>query len=121
MSLHPHLASVLATERADCFAAQPRLTQDAMLLELANGVEITVRYAAQDAYSVRWRCPDGKELGIDTAPTHPGLATTPNHLHLAEGLVVADPLTRTGDTAEDNLLRIIDALMQDPLLASKRT
>ena len=56
MSLHPDLAATVAAERADALATPPRLTQDALELELANGVLLTVRYAAADAYSLRWRC-----------------------------------------------------------------
>lgn len=119
MSLHPQLATTLAAERAASLASSPRLTQDALTLTLANGTELTIRYAAEDAYSLRWRCADGAELGIDTAPLHAGLASAPNHLHLADGAVVADPLTRVDDTPENNLLRLVDALMLDPLLSSR--
>jgi hypothetical protein len=52
----------------------PQLSQDAMTLVLKNGVVLTVRYAAADAYSLRWRTSlhtDDVEIGIDTAPTHP--------------------------------------------------
>lgn len=117
MSLHPDLAATLAADRADALATQPRLTQDALEIELANGVLLTVRYAAADAYSLRWRCGSGDaaaELGICTAPLHPDLATRPNHLHLADGRVVADPLTRPDRAPADNLRRLIDALVQDP-------
>ncbi|MFU2486229.1 hypothetical protein [Thauera sp. WH-1] len=119
MSLHPQLAATLAAERAASLAATPCLTQDALTLTLANGTELTVRYAAEDAYSLRWRCADGAELGIDTAPLHAGLASAPNHLHRADGTVVADPLTRIDDTPENNLLRLVDALMRDPLLSGR--
>ncbi len=123
MSLHPDLAATLAAERADALATPPRLTQDALELELANGVLLTVRYAAADAYSLRWRCGSGDaaaELGIDTAPLHPDLATSPNHLHLADGRVVADPLTRPERAPEDNLRRLVDVLVQDPELTRLR-
>lgn len=119
MSLHPDLAATLAAERAEALATPPRLTQDALELELANGVLLTVRYAAADAYSLRWRCGIGDaaaELGIDTAPLHPDLATRPNHLHLADGRVVADPLTCPDRAPEDNLCRLVNALALDPSL-----
>ena len=70
--------------------------------------------------SLRWRTSlhaDGAEIGIDTAPTHPALATTPNHLHRADGSVVADPLTRIDRSPEENLARVIEALGRDPQLA----
>ena len=83
---------------------------------LDNGVVLTVRYAAADAYSLRWQGNAGVELGIDTAPTHPDLATRPNHLHLADGRVVADPLTRPDACPAANLAAVVEALLRDPQL-----
>ncbi len=120
MSLHTQLLDYVAREHADRLAAPAQLTQDALTLTLKNGVVLTVRYAAADAYSLRWRTgaeTDANELGIDTAPTHPELATAPNHLHCADGRVVADPLTRTDLSPDENLARVLDALGRDPLLA----
>lgn len=120
MSLHTQLLDYVAREHADRLAAPAQLTQDALTLTLKNGVVLTVRYAAADAYSLRWRTgaeADANELGIDTAPTHPELATAPNHLHCADGRVVADPLTRTDLSPDENLARVLDALGRDPLLA----
>ena len=71
---------------------------------------------AADAYSLRWRVGDA-ELGIDTAPTHPALATRPNHLHRADGTIVADPLTRTAASPTANLAAVLRALAADPGLA----
>ncbi len=82
---------------------------------------LTVRYAAADAYSLRWRTGPGNdmaELGIDTAPSHPHLATHPNHLHLADGTVVADPVTRTDANPEANVCALIFALAHDPQLGT---
>ena len=59
----------------------------------------------------------GNRQGAEqTAPTHPALATTPNHLHRADGSVVADPLTRIDRSPKENLARVIEALGRDPQL-----
>lgn len=125
MNLHPTLAAALATDFATALASPPQLTQDALVLRLTNGVTLTVRYAAADAYSLRWQLGTAEpatepatELAIDTAPCHPELATRPNHLHLADGRVVADPLTRTDAAPADNVAAVLRALLQDPLLSA---
>ncbi|WP_297358700.1 hypothetical protein [Thauera sp.] len=119
MSLHTELLDYVEREHAGALLTPAQLSQDALTLVLKNGVVLTVRYAAADAYSLRWRTSlhaDGVELGIDTAPTHPQLATTPNHLHRADGSVVADPLTRIGRSPQENLARMLEALSRDPQL-----
>lgn len=116
MSLHPELAAFAERELGDLLAAPPLTTQDALEFALVNGVRVIVRYAAPDAYSLRWWVGDA-ELGIDTAPTHPALATRPNHLHRADGTVVADPLTRTDASPATNLAAVLRALAADPCLA----
>lgn len=116
MSLHAELAAFAEHELGDLLAAPPMPTQDALAFDLSNGVRVIVRYAAPDAYSLRWRVGEA-ELGIDTAPTHPALATRPNHLHRADGTVVADPLTRTDASPSANLAAVLRALAADPTLA----
>lgn len=121
MNLHATLAAAIADDFAASLAAPPQLTQDALVLQLTNGVTLNVRYAAADAYSLRWQFGEGEsaaELGIDTAPCHPDLATRPNHLHLADGRVVADPLTRPDAAPAANLAAVLRALLQDPSLAT---
>ncbi|MHB1374581.1 MAG: hypothetical protein ACYC5W_07070 [Thauera sp.] len=123
MSLNAELLAFVEREHADALLTPPQLSQDALTLVLTNGVLLTVRYAAPDAYSIRWRTSlqaDGLELGIDTAPCHPELETAPNHLHLADGSVVADPLTRTNHSPEQNLARVIAALCEAPELSGLR-
>ena len=93
MDLHTALLAHVERAHADDLVRAPQLTQDALTLALKNGVMINIRYAAPDAYSLRWQpstTDAGVEIGIDTAPTHPHLATSPNHLHLLDGRVVAD-------------------------------
>lgn len=119
MSLHVSLQAYVEREHAAQLSAPPRLSQDALTLFLVNGVILSVRYAATDAYSLRWRVgpeADAPELGIDTALTHPQLATVPNHLHLADGQVVADPVSRVDAEPEANLSALIAIILDDPLM-----
>ncbi|WP_068639283.1 hypothetical protein [Thauera butanivorans] len=120
MKLHTAILEHIGREHADALATPPRLTQDALTIALHNGVMLTVRYAAPDAYSLRWNSgPDTPEMGIDTAPIHTRLPTRPNHLHRADGTVAADPVTRIDASPEANVGALIAALMRDPLLASQ--
>ena len=119
MNPHTELLDHITTRFGERLQGAPQLTQDALALSLDNGVQLTIRYAATDAYSLRWRYTLGGndiEMGIDTAPTHPTLATHRNDLHLADGRAVADPLTRTDATAADNLSALIEALLRNPQL-----
>lgn len=121
MNLHPTILEHVEREHGDALAMPPQLNQDALTIVLRNGVMLTVRYAAPDAYSLRWRTglgTDAAELGIDTAPTYPQLATSPNHLHRADASVVADPLTRIDASPEANVSALIAALANDPLLGA---
>ena len=116
MNLHAELMARLAESDDPALAAlQPQLTHDALQCVLPNGVALCVRYAAPDAYSLRWQVEEA-EYGIDTAPTHPELASAPSHLHLPDGRVVADPLTRCGAEPWDNLVAVLRALCVAPRL-----
>lgn len=115
MSLHLALADMIGREFGERLATSVEPRQDALIVRLVNGVTVTVRYAAADAYSLRWSWADG-EAGIDTAPVHRDLATFPRHLHTPDGRVVADPLTRTDAAPEDNLARVLRAVLDDPRL-----
>lgn len=115
MSLHLELVDPLAAAFAGRLEAPPELARDALILRLANGVRLEVRYAAADAYALRWTWGD-VELAIDTAPTHPHLPGAPSHFHAADGRVLADPLTRCGAAPLDNLTAVVEALLDDPLL-----
>ncbi|THF67567.1 hypothetical protein E6C76_01765 [Pseudothauera nasutitermitis] len=92
------------------------LRQDALLLTLPDGVQLTAHYFSADEYSLRWTTPDGATLGIDTAPGHALAGDGPQHLHRADGRVVADPLTRPGRDPWDNLRAVLEAVLADPLL-----
>lgn len=118
MSLHLELGSTIDAAFGDDLDSPVEQKQDAMIVHLKNGVTLNVRYAAPDAYSLRWVYGDA-ESGIDTAPLHRGLATFPNHFHAAGGRIVADPITRPDAPPEDNLHRLIRALLDDPMLGIK--
>lgn len=117
MSLHLALGTVIESDFSDDLASAPEQKQDALIVRLRNGVTLTVRYAAPDAYSLRWTH-DGREAGIDTAPQHPDLATFPNHLHDTDGGAHPDPLTRPDVAPEDNVRMLIRALLDDPTLGT---
>ena len=118
MSLHLELGSAVEAAFEEDLDTPVEQKQDALIIRLKNGVTLDVRYAAPDAYSLRWTYGDA-ESGIDTAPLHRGLATFPNHFHDAGGRIVADPITHPDATPEDNLQKLIRALLDDPLLGVK--
>ena len=120
MSLHLELGSMIETSFAGDLASPVEQKQDALIVRLENGVTLEVRYAAPDAYSLRWAYGDA-ESSIDTAPLHHGLATFPNHFHDASGRVVADPITRPDAPPQDNLQKMVRALLDDPLLGARET
>jgi len=115
MSLHLELGSMIEAAFGNDLASPVEQKQDALIIRLKNGVTLNVRYAAPDAYSLRWAYGDA-ESGIDTAPLHQGLATFPNHFHDANGHIIADPVTRPDALPEDNLQKLIRALLDDPVL-----
>lgn len=115
MSLHIELAETIERTLGAELSAPVEQKQDALIVTLPNGVALTVRYAAPDAYSLRWTWGD-IELGIDTAPLHRALATFPNHFHDADGNVKADPITRTDGEPAENLAALVRALLVDPTL-----
>lgn len=118
MSLHLELGSAVETAFPGDLLAPVEQKQDAMIIMLKNGVILTVRYAAPDAYSLHWIYGDA-ECGIDTAPVHRALASFPNHFHDASGQVLPDPLTRIDASPAENLQRVVQALLDDPMLGNR--
>lgn len=118
MSLHLELGSAIEAAFDEDLDAPVEHKQDALIIRLKNGVTLEVRYAAADAYSLRWACGDA-ESGIDTAPLHRDLATFPNHLHDAGGRILADPVTRPDAAPRENLEKLVRALLDDPLLGAR--
>ncbi|MBV2236045.1 MAG: hypothetical protein KUL75_10950 [Sterolibacterium sp.] len=117
MNLHLELKEQLETAYGTQLPAGVTLHQDALLMNFDNGLALEVRYANADEYAINWLWGDAR-LRIDTAPLHEGLATYPNHFHDVDEQIRPDPLTRPGAAPWDNLRRLIDALLEDPLLQS---
>lgn len=117
MSIHFTLQAAITENFGERLATPPQVTQDAILVRLENGIELTIRYAASDAYSLRW-IHQGSFFGIDTAPLHRHLRTFPNHYHDADGKPHADPITDPADSPEDNVSRLIVALLDKPALGA---
>lgn len=115
MSLHAEIEERLVSEFGERLTAPPRETLDALEAQFDTGLVLQIRYPDPDEYSLRWQY-DERTLGIDTAPLHSGLDSFPNHLHDREGRVVADPLTRPGRPAWENLQPLIARLLEDPWL-----
>jgi hypothetical protein len=120
MSIHLELAVVIEDEFSGQLDGPLERRQDALILRLGNGVRLTIRYADQAAYSLRWEYA-GQESGIDTAPLHQELATFPHHYHAADGRVLADPLTSPERPPADNLRRLLAALVSTPVLEAGAT
>ena len=115
--LHPALKACIDEKFAASLAAPVTMTQDALVVRLANGVELTLHYAAPDAYSLWWHAGDATvRAGIDTAPVHPQFAPATNHMHTGDGRLVADTITRVGAAPADNVQALLAALIVDPRL-----
>lgn len=112
LPVHLQLKDLLDVGYTGQLAGPVVLTQDALVVPLPAGVQLTVRWAAPDEYSFAWQNADGsRQACIDTAPLHPGWSS---HLHLADGQVVDDPLTRAGADADVNLRAVMTALLANP-------
>lgn len=115
MMLHLQLKEQIEKHFAGRLNKEITLLQDALQLSLVNGVEMEIRYFSPAEYSLRWLW-DAAESRIDTAPLHPNLKTSPNHLHDKEGRVLEDPLTVHGADPWSNVRAVLDALIQNPAL-----
>lgn len=91
------------------------LCRDAIEVSLPNGVALLVRIAERDEYAMNWRWGEA-EMGIDTAPLHRGLCTYPNHLHTPDGEVLGDPITEIDAQPWQNVRKLIERLLVQPLL-----
>jgi hypothetical protein len=117
LQIHLALAERVAARFGDRLAADPRLSQDALVLQFAGGVAAELRFASAEEYAINWIWGEAA-LRIDTAPVHPGLGTFPNHLHDHQGGCRADPLTTPGRDPWENVERVLEAILADPLLQS---
>ncbi|WP_233871203.1 hypothetical protein [Paraburkholderia adhaesiva] len=96
------------------------LCRDAIDVNLANGVELTLRIGGPAEYVMSWRW---GEVGmcIDTAPLHETLGTFPNHLHTPDGRTVDDPVSEIGADPWRNVSTLISRLLEQPLLGFEAT
>ncbi len=115
MSPHNAISEHLITDFGERLVDLPLLNHDALEVRFDTGLVLQIRYPNRENYSLRWSYNE-RTLGIDTAPLHLQLASSPNHLHNSEGQVVADPLTRPGQPVWDNLHALVTALLSDPWL-----
>lgn len=118
MNLHTWIGEQLITDFGERLADLPRQSHDAVEVRFDTGLAMQIRYPDPDEYSLRWQF-RGRTLGIDTAPLHTDIETFPNHLHDREGCIVADPLTRPGRPAWENLQPLIARLLDDPWLETQ--
>jgi hypothetical protein len=115
LSVHMILKQGLETHYGHQLSEPVRLAQDALLLSFHNGLMIEVHYFSSSEYAINWSWGDAM-LRIDTAPVHPGCPTFPHHLHDHLDKVVADPVTQPGADCWSNFSRLLDALLENPLL-----
>lgn len=115
MILHLELKQEIENRYRDHIPDGITLNQDALVVLLDNGVAVEIRYLDPEEYSIGWVWGEA-ELRIDTAPVHQGVGTFPNHLHDAEGNVLEDRVTRPGRPPWENVRRLLDALLDNPLL-----
>ncbi len=115
MTLHAELADEVISHYGEELADTPKQSYDAVTLSFAGDLTLDIRFASADEYSLEWHSA-GSRLRIDTAPLHPELTTFPNHLHRCDGEIVADPLTTPGDPPWENVRKLLDAVLKNPLL-----
>jgi hypothetical protein len=115
MVLHLELKQKIEASYGNRVPEGVTLSQDALLVSLDNGVTVEMRYLNPAEYSIGWVWGD-VELRIDTAPLHRGLGTFPNHFHDADGRICADLVTRPGRPPWENVSRLLEALLENPLL-----
>jgi len=115
MTIHLALKEQIEDRYRGALARPVELKQDALLVQLNNGVVAELRFASGNEYAINWRWGE-VELRIDTAPLHADLASFPNHFHDADGEVRSDAVTRPEREPWDNARAVIEALLSDPLL-----
>jgi len=115
LGIHLALAEQVSARYGAKLAADPHLSQDALTLQFNDGLALELRFVSAGEYAIHWLWGDA-ELRIDTAPVHPGLATFPNHLHDHQGACRADPLTVPGRDPWENVERVLESVLADPLL-----
>ena len=114
ISLHLALKDQLQSHYKSRLVDAVGMAQDVLMLSFDTGLRVEVRYFSTQEYSITWQSGDS-ELRIDTAPTHPGCTTFPNHLHRPGGTLAPDVVTVPGADCWANLSKLLDRLLADPL------
>lgn len=113
--LHAALCDTLEQKFVGQLAGPVELLQDALRFALDGGLEVTARFAADDAWSIEWR--EGDALArIDTAPhTAPNTANeargTPHYHDADGGLHLHTPFDSSG-LAEDVIVSVVTYLLE---------
>ncbi len=115
MTLHNDIANQIITHYGEKLSDTPKHHHDALTVALVNDVVLEIRMLSAEEYSFQWQVGE-KHLRIDTAPLHPELSTFPNHLHHTGDELKPDPCTRPGDAPWSNVKRVLDTLLENPLL-----
>ncbi len=115
MTLHSEIANEIIDHYGERLADTPKQNYDALTVSLTNGVTLEIRIASTEEYSFQWKL-DKEEFRIDTAPLHSNLSTFPNHLHHSSGELQSDPFTIPGNHPWQNVKRVLDAVLENPLL-----
>lgn len=92
--------------------------QDALLLKLRNGVAVELRVLSAEHYCFSWLWGEAL-MRIDTAPIPEDSGASKSHFHDADGHRLPDPITVPGDAPEENIRRLLGALIENPLLSSE--
>lgn len=115
MTLHLELKEQIENCYGEQLPAGVNIRQDALQMQFDSGLTLELRFASAEEYSFNWLWGDA-EMRIDTAPLHKELESWPNHYHDADGQVHTDPLTQPGAAPWDNVRKVIDTLLAEPLL-----
>lgn len=115
MNLHLELKDKIEAHYAGQLYGEAVLKQDALLVTFDDGLQVELRYPDPEEYSIAWLWGSAL-MRVDTAPTHPGIGTFPNHFHDLDGNVREDRLTRPGAEPWGNVRSLLDAVRQDPCL-----
>ena len=107
--LHLLMAEKVQAEFAEALDSAPVLLQNALQLVLDNGVEMEIRYADPQHYSIVWQWGEPR-CRIDTA-------NGASRLVRDDGTEAADTLTQAGADPWTNLKALLTAVVADPLLA----
>ncbi len=115
MTLHTELIDNIISHYGERLVDTPQQSYDAVTLSFTNNTAVEIRFAGEDEYSLKWNSAE-KEFRIDTAPLHPELSTFPNHLHLSNGEMRADPFTTPGNPPWENVKAVLDNILENPII-----